>query len=44
MEDGIIFRNISLGYYLATYTFNNVENKVNLVELRVYDLKPRLSF
>lgn len=44
MEDGIIFRNIFLGYYLVIYIFNNVENKVNLVELRVYDLKFRFFF
>ena len=26
---GVIFGDISLGYYLATYTLNNVENRGN---------------
>lgn len=34
---GVTFRDISLGYYLATHVFNNVENRVNFVGMRVYD-------
>lgn len=37
MQIGILFRNISVGYYLATYVFNNVEHRVNFVRMRVGD-------
>ena len=37
MQIRIIFRNISLGYYLATCVFNNVDHGVSFVGMRVGD-------
>lgn len=37
MQVEILFRNIPLGYYLATYVFNNVEHGVKFVGMRVND-------